>query len=447
MTSFSSPRLNWEASPLRALFGLAWPIVVSMLSVSTMTLMDTLFVSRLGSAAVAGVGLAGVLTFTLWCFPMGALRAVKILVSHSAGAGNREGFRPLLGAALALSALLGAIVCTIGLLVAPALVQVTATVESGTLAGDYLSVRVLCSAVFLALISIQETRQGFGDSRTMMFTTLFGNLLNIALDYWFIFGLGWGVEGAAWASNVALSCEFLALATVHVWRDGLGIFSATRAHFRNLVRFGIPSGIQFGMEVASFGVMTLILASYSELHTAAHQICIQVLHFSFLPAMAIGEAGSVLVGQALGARRSELVGTITRLTLWLALAYASICGLVLFFGAEWIVGRFTSEQALAHLAVNLFLVLAVFQLFDAANIVARSLLRGTGDVHFVAIAGIASAWLCTPPLTYFLGKQLGWGVYGAWVGICSEILIVNVVLWTRLNAGSWRRVAAVPVLD
>jgi multidrug resistance protein, MATE family len=431
------PELEWERAPLGALVRLSWPIVVSMLSVSTMTLVDTLFVSRLGPAAVAGVGLAGVLTFCLWCFPMGLIRAVKILVSQSVGAGNRGAFRPYLVAALALAAGFGVLATIAGQILAPLLPTLTATPESGAFAGQYLSLRVLGSVPILLLIAVQEARQGFGDSRTMMFTTLFGNALNIGLDYLFIFVFDWGVRGAGAASSLALLFELIAVVAVHAWRDGFFTRETRRHHFRELWNLGLPSGIQFGLEVSSFGLMVLILSAFSELHTAAHQIAIQVLHFAFLPAFAFGEAGSVLAGQAVGAMRPSLIGRVAKLTLWLALSYATICGLVLFFGAQFIVGAFTKQADLFELTAQLFTIIAVFQFVDAANLVGRAVLRGTGDVRFVAYVGIISAWICTPPMTYLLGYCLGWGVYGAWVGLSGEVLVVTFLYWRRLGRKYW----------
>jgi MATE family multidrug resistance protein len=438
------PLLSWEEAPLSALVRLAWPIVISMLSVATMTLIDTIFVSRLGSAAVAGVGLAGVLTFSLWCFPMGVVRAVKILVSHAVGRGRRERIQPYATAALVVAISLGVGVTAVGLLVAPLLSRATASAASGALAAEYLSVRILGSVVFLVLIVIQEVRQGFGDSRTMMFTTVFGNSVNVVLDYCFIFVLDGGVAGAAWASNCALVCEMLALGGWHLWRDGLRVKGTRPSHVRELLRLGIPSGVQFGLEVSSFGLMVLILSSFSELHTAAHQIAVQVLHFAFLPAHAFGEAGSVLAGQAVGAGRNELVHRVSKLTLRLALGYAVVCGSVMFFGAGRIAGAFTHDQHLWRLTVNLFMIMAVFQFVDAANLVARGVLRGTGDVRFVAVVGIIAAWAFTPPLTYLLGVRLGFGVYGAWVGITFEVLLATALLWRRLSGGAWQLIDRAP---
>lgn len=428
-------RVVFETPPsvsTRSLLSLAWPIVVSMLSVSTMTLTNMLFVSRLGPAAITGVGLGGVLLFSLWCFPMGLLRAVKILISRAEGAKTPELFAPYTAAGLQTAMGLGIAVMGIGLGAAPLLSRLTETETSGVLAGTFLGTRVLVSVPFLCVIVIQEVRQGQGDSRTAMFTTVFGNLTNIALAYVFVLRMDWGVAGAAWASNVAMTLEMLALLGIHARKSGISFLPGRKEHRRQLWKLGVPTGIQFGLEVSAFGVLVLILASFSEQHAAAHQIAIQVLHFCFLPAMALGEAGSVLVGQAFGAGRPELTLLVSKKTLRVAMAYALVCGVVLLGGRRWIVGAFTSEAGLTALTLRLFWIVPVFQLFDAANVVARALLRGAGDVKFVAVAGILTAWVCTPPMAYVLGHRLGYGVYGAWVGLSAEVLIATCVLWRRL---------------
>jgi MATE family multidrug resistance protein len=315
---------------------------------------------------------------------------------------------------------------------------VTETLASGELAAEFLSIRLLSTLPLLLLIVIQEVRQGQGDSRTAMFTTLAGNLTNIVLDYFFVIRFGWGVPGAAWAASIAVTLEFCALLAIHLRKNriqlhgGRGSWAGLAKERGEIWTLGIPSGIQFGLEVGSFGLLVLILSSFSEKHTAAHQIAIQVLHFCFLPAVAIGEAGSVLVGQAYGAGKAYLLWAISKLTLGLVMAYALLCGVLLVLGRRFIVGAFSPEPEVKYLALQLFLLMPVFQLIDAANIVGRALLRGAGDVRFVAIAGILSAWVCTPPITYWLGRRMGYGVYGAWVGLSLEVLVVTVILWRRL---------------
>ena len=100
MLAAHSREITWLRNPLAELYRLSWPIAVSMLSYSTMTLMDTVMVGRLGAAALAGVGMGGVMSFALLVFSIGLLRGVKVLVSQAVGAGQRERVPACLAAGL-----------------------------------------------------------------------------------------------------------------------------------------------------------------------------------------------------------------------------------------------------------------------------------------------------------------------------------------------------------
>jgi MATE family multidrug resistance protein len=196
------------------------------------------------------------------------------------------------------------------------------------------------------------------------------------------------------------------------------------------------------LEVAAFAILTALFSAMSEVDVAAHQIAMQVIHFSFLPALAIGEAASVMVGQAVGADEDRLVRPLARQTLWLTGAFTGLCAL-LFAAAAWpIAAAFSDDRALQQTTVHLLYVAAAFQLFDGANVVGRCVLRGTGDVRWPAAVNVAMAWLVTPPLTLLLGYRLGWGVIGGWLGFCAEIIGGAALLWWRLERGAWQRAAA-----
>jgi MATE family multidrug resistance protein len=175
---------------------------------------------------------------------------------------------------------------------------------------------------------------------------------------------------------------------------------------------------------------------------AAHQIALQTIHFSFLPALAVGEAGSVMAGQAVGADRDELVLVVARLSMLLSGMYTAGCTLVLAFGAPVIARLFTADHAVVAAAIPLLHVAAAFQVADAANVVARGILRGTGDVRFPAVVGITAAWALTPPLTWLLGHALGLGAFGGWLGLSAEILAAAGIFWWRLVGRGWRHAAA-----
>lgn len=438
MTTVSN--LEWIKNPFRELVRLAWPICVSMVSYSAMTLSGTLFVGRLGASALAGVGLGGVAAFTSICFAFGVLRAVKVLVSQAIGAGRRERLSAYVGAGAVSALALGAISVGCGPLLSSSLPRLSAAPEAGRLAAEYFEIRNFGAPLALLSLALREARYGLGDARSPMLVSVVANLLNIALDAIFIFGLGLGVAGAAWSTVIAHAVE--ALLMLYVQRnDGLGLSAVRLVDLHAVVRLGWPLGLQFLLEVGSFAVLVAILARIGQVDLAAHQIALQLCHFSFLPAFALGEAASVLSGQAVGADRDALVRRIGRLALGIASVYTGACALAFALGAPLLAAAFTSDTAVIRLATRLIWVAAAFQLFDGANVVARSVLRGTGDVRYPAMISVVIAWITTPPLTALLGIGLGLGALGGWLGICLETIVGASLLWWRLEREHWQKAA------
>lgn len=435
--SSSSPRsIAWKGRPTRELVRLAWPITVSMLSFGAMTLVDTLFVGRLGSAALAGVGLGGVLSFALICFSIGLLRGAKVLVSQAVGAGLRDRLGALLGAALALALGLGALTVVLGVIAASLVPMLAATAAAGRAASAYLSVRTLGAPVVLALVALREHRYGEGDTRTPMIATLVANATNITLDALFIYGWGWGVEGSAWATILAQALELATL--VALTRGALPRPTWSPSAMRSMLRVGVPSGLQFLLEVGSFAALTTIVSLLGEVEVAAHQIALQLTHISFLPALALGEASSVMAGQAVGGNEDGLVMRVAKSATLAAAAYMGAWSFAMIALGEYLVAPFTDDPTLIATTTRLLVVAACFQLADGAVTIARGVLRGTGDIRVPALYGIVTAWVCTPPLAYLLGAVAGLGALGGWIGLCAEIVVLCVLCWGRLLRGSWR---------
>ena len=429
--------LAWLDRPTRELARLAWPIAVSMVSYSVMTLVDTLFVGRLGAPSLAGVGLGGVAAFTLICFGFGLLRAVKVLTSQAVGAGRPYDLSAYLGAGLVAAGALGVAGLLIGQLVAELLPALAASSEAGTHARTYLRIRALGTPFILAYCALREHRYGLGDSRSPMWAAVSANAANIVLDWLFIVQLGLGVGGAAWATLAAHAVEGTVLVLAQR-RSGFGLARTGRRHLRALFAVGMPTGVQFLLEVGSFSILAGLLAALSAVEMAAHQIALAVMHLTFLPALAIAEAGSVLAGQAVGAGRDELVRAVSRRAMAVSGAYAVLCTVGLVGFARGIAESFADDLAVVAATIPLLWVAAVFQIADAGGAVARSVLRGTGDVTWPAIVGITCAWLFLPGGTWLFGYRAGLGALGGWIALCCEIVVGSAIFWWRLERGGWR---------
>jgi MATE family multidrug resistance protein len=434
--------LAWKNKPLRELIRLAWPIAVSTLSYSVMTMVDTLLVGHLGRAELAGVGLGGISAFVLLCFSFGLLQGAKVLVSQAIGAGRRERARAYQGAAVASALAIGIVTIFAGQLVALALAHLAASEAAGAAARTYLSIRIVGAPLVLLYVALREVHYAEGDAQGPMRATVVAQVVNIGLAVLFIFVLKQGVRGAACATVIAHGFEAGVLSLAHRSR-GFGLSAMRREHLAALFRVGLPTGLQFVLEVGAFAMLSLMISLFSEVDMAAHQIAIQIIHFSFLPAFAVAEAGSVLVGQAVGAGVYSLVLRVARLALAITGVYTGAWSLLFAFGSGPLASGFTPDQAVVSTTARLLLIAAVFQFFDGANMVARCALRGAGDVRYAAVVGVLTSWLCTPTLAWLLGHHYAMGAFGGWLGLCLEIIVGAGILWWRLEHRGWLAAAEI----
>jgi|JI10StandDraft_1071094.scaffolds.fasta_scaffold03261_12 MATE family multidrug resistance protein len=434
--------LSWSTRPGRELAHRAWPIAVSTLSYSAMSLVGAAFVARVGAAEVAGVGLAATAHFAFLCFAIGALRGAKTLTAQALGAGRVADADRYLGVAVLMALGWGVVSIVLAEVAAPLLAAAAADVAQGGHASTYLRIRALAAPLVLVTVAMRETRWAEGDARLPMRATVAGNLINLGLDAVLILGLGWGVAGAALASvaGSAVECAVLAVPL----RARLARAAWRPAYARALLAQGTPTGVQFLLEVGAFLALSVVVARMGELDGAAHQLVLQLTHVSFLPAHALAEAASVLVGRAIGAGRPDLVRPVAVRAMQLGGLYTAACTVGFALGATPMAQAMgAGDGPLLVVTRQLIWLAAAFLIADAANVIARGVLRGVGDAVHPAIVGVVTAWVVTPPLAAGLGLGLGWGVLGGWLGLTIEIVVGAALLWRRLLGEGWRSVAEV----
>jgi len=432
---------SWHNRATRELLRLAWPVAVSMLSYSCMTLVDTMFVSSLGASALAGVGVATIITYPLIGFPTGLMHGVKVLVSQAAGAGRRDQAGAYLGAGLALALVCGALMLVLVRELAPLLARLSASQAAAEHAQQYLCIRMLGAPVLFAFFALRETSYGKGNARAPMIASISANIVNVIGDYLFVVVWDLGVAGVAWSSVAAVCVEAALLFGVE--RRLVQAVRSTRVvHVVAVIRVGLPTAGQYVLEVSAFSVLTAMIAAMAEAQMAAHQLVLHVLHVAFLPASAIAEAGAVLVGQAVGGKREDLVPHVARRALWMAGSYAVLCMIVSRLGAPWLIRRVIDDPVVSATATDIIGAASLFLIGDAINLVARGVLRGVGDVRHTALVGIVFAWLVTPPLTWLLGFHAGMQARGGWIALCIEVTAGAAILWWRIGRGSWRTAAS-----
>ena len=426
---------------LRKLLRLALPIALTQAGFALMGLIDTAVVGRLGAAPLGAIGLANGLFIAVGVLGIGAMMGLDPLFAQSLGAGDTARARALIWQSVWLSVAvtlaLALPIAALPLLLEPAGIEPVVARDARL----FLWLRLPGLWPMLAFAGLRAYLQAAGRVRAMVIATLVANLANLVLDIVFVFGkFGFPALGAPGAGLATSICAFLQLGIVAAVAHGGPPARPRLADLRKALTVGIPVGLQMGAEVGAFALVGLLAGRLGARALAAHQIALSLASFTFCAALGIGQAGSVRVGLAVGARdtpRARRAGLA---------AFAGGAGIMSFSALGfWLIptqlARLLSDQQdVIAASVPLLAVCAVFQLSDGVQGVGAGVLRGAGDTRFPFFANLAGHYAVGLPVAIALGLWLGRGVIGLWWGLCAGLTAVAIALLSRFLRLSSREI-------
>ncbi len=445
---------------LRLLTRLAVPLAIAQGGQALMGVVDTAVVGRAGALPLAGTGLGNVLFMALGVLGMGVMHGLDPLVSQALGAGDAARARRVLWQGVWLAALLSAALALPFLLAPAALVPLG--VEEGVAreAGRYLRWRLPGLPFFLAFFAARAYLQGLGSARPMVVATLLANVLNVPADVLFVFGgaalPGWawpltatpamGAAGAAMATSLVSAIQLAILARVisAVRLPGARVpRRPDRRELRAALRVGLPVGLHMGAEVGIFALVGFLAARLGALPLAAHQLAISVASLTFTVAVGFGNAGSVRVGWAVGARDREGARRAGLAAFGAGAAFMAASALVFFLFPGAIARAMSDDPAVVAAAAPLLRVAAWFQLSDGIQGVGAGVLRGAGETRFTFLANLAGHWALGFPAALLLAFAAGGGVTGLWWGFVLGLSAVAAALFARFLRVSSREIVPI----
>ena len=317
----------------------------------------------------------------------------------------------------------------------------------------FLALRLLSAGAAVGLEALAGYYGGLGNTRLPMKANVSAMLLNVAGNYLLIDGrLGapaLGVAGAALASTLSTCLAFLGLFLVFVRdcrRHGTG--RLRRPELLRLVRFGLPSGLNWFLEFAAFAFfVNVVVAGLGTTSLAALMAVVQLNSAAFMPAFGLASAGAILAGQAIGAARRDDVPGLVVLTFAVAAAWQSLVALVYLAAPDLVLAPFARDPASAAelLAVGrrMLLVSTAWQLADAAATVLAEALRAAGDTSFPMWMRVAIAWLLFAPGSWVSVRVLGAGDAVAVGWLVGYLFVLALALFLRFRSGAWRRISLV----
>ncbi len=420
---------------------IAWPVAISMLSYVAMNVTDTLFVGQLGTEDLAAVGLAASQVFLAIMGFTGLLEGVRVGVAHATGAGRHADGRRLAWAGLAIADVAGALVATWAPFGEHIFAWLGASPAVAGKAASYFAWRIFAAPLLFVTVTLSCWFGGRGETQIPMRATLAGNATNILLDSILVFGLGpipqLGIVGAGIASacGQAVACIVMVAAARPLWRKGLQ--RPRRSDLAAIVRVGAPIGVNHVLDVGAYVGLAALLAGAGDVQLAAHVVAARILSVSFMPGYAIGEAGGVLVGQALGGGSKAGARQALRSAMGLSVGAMAACGLLFaVLPALWL-APFRLAPDVFAVARDVLLLGAVMQLFDAVATSAMCALNGAGDTRFTLAWNVGSAWLVQVPIAMALCLWLDLGAVGVWLAMGAHLGLQALVFGLRVRGDRW----------
>jgi putative MATE family efflux protein len=439
-----------EGSMTRAIVLLAVPMVLEMCMESLFGVVDVFWVSRLGADAVATVGLTETALTVIFVIALGLSMGATALVARRMGEKD-EGAAGLVAVqAIIIGVVVSGATAIFGYFFAPNLLHIMGGSASVVKLGSGYTRMILSGSVTIFLLFlINAVFRGAGDAAIAMRVLWIANIVNICLNPCLIFGLGpfprLGVTGSAVGTTIGRGVGVLL--QLYVLTSGRGRLAVHASQLRadflimwRLIRLSLNAMFQYMVQMASWIGMVRIIASFGSDATAAYTVAFKVIIFAILPSWGMSNAAATLVGQNLGAGKPGRAETSVWRTGLYNMLFLGVIGVVFIVFAPQIIGLFTTDPAVAPLAVSALRLFSCGNISYSYGMVITAAFNGAGDTATPTILNLICFWLCQIPLAWALAFHTGLGPNGVYVAVVfsdSLLAVLGIVLFRR---GKWKQV-------
>jgi putative MATE family efflux protein len=432
----------------RAILLLAVPMMLELVMESAFAIVDIYFVGRLGSSAVATVGLTETYLFLLYSIGMGLAMAVTAVIARRVGE-KRAGDAGVAAVQAVLLALVASLPFAIaGIFFAPELLRLMGADEWSIEHGyRYTQWMLGGNAVVMLLFVINAIFRGAGDAAVAMRVLWIANGLNIVLDPILIFGWGpvpaLGIEGAAIATNIGRGSGVL----VQLWvlfrgskhlRVTLAQLRVDAAAALTIARTSLGGVGQMIIGMTSWIFLMRILAGIGSEAVAGATIALRIMMFTMMPAWGVSNAAATLVGQNLGAARPDRAESAVWQIGGYNMIYMLAVSVVYFTMSETLVGIFSDDAAVIAIGGEWLRILSYSYFVYGWWMVAVQAFNGAGDTVTPTKINFVFFWLLQIPLCYYLAIPLGWEHSGVFWGVFISETSVGVFTVWLFTRGSWK---------
>jgi putative MATE family efflux protein len=399
---------------------------------------DSAIVGHLGTAQLAGLGVASALLTTAVSVFVFLAYATTGAVARRVGAGDlpaaiRQGMD---GIWLAL--LLGAAVIAVVLPTTPVLVELFGASDTAApYAITYLRISALGIPAMLVVLAATGVLRGLQDTRTPLYVAVAGFIANAALNVGLVYGAGLGIAGSAWGTVIAqcgMAAAYLAVVIRGARRHGASL-RPDAAGIRASAQAGVPLLVRTLSLRAVLMIATAVAARLGDADIAAHHIILSLWSLLAFALDAIAIAGQAIIGRYLGADDAKGAREACRRMVEWGIAVGVVLGLLIVASRPLFLPLFTSDTVVKETALPALLLVALSQPICGVVFVLDGVLMGAGDGPYLAWAMVLTLAVFTP--VALLVPVLGGGLTAVWAAMMLMMAVRMVTLWLRARSGRW----------
>lgn len=439
-----------EGSIFKSLLTLSIPIIFASILQTAYQLTDTFWVGRLGTAAVAAVSISFPIIFLIISLGGGLAIAGTILVAQYKGKEDKKAVNHITSQTIVMVVNISIVLATIGYVLSPHLIKLMGAEPNVYISAvSYIRISFIGMIFMFTYMVFQSLMRGVGDVKTPVYIVLGTVLLNLILDPVFIFGYGfipgYGVAGAAMATiGTQGIAAIIGIAILIRGRHEIQLhLSDLKPDFpliKKMFIIGFPASIEQSTRALGMTVMTFLVASFGTLTLAAYGIGIRILSFVIIPTLGLSMATSTLVGQNIGAGKTDRAEKIVKLSSLIGFVSLTVVGAITFVFAKQIVTVFIPGETATIDASSYFIRIMAFTFgFIGIQMSINGAFRGSGSTMISMLLSIISLWVLRFPLAFILSSYTSLQEVGIWIAFPAANIIATVITVVWFRKGTWKQ--------
>ena len=430
---------------------LSIPVILGLVGHTLVGMIDNIMVGNLDPINLAAVSLGNSYIFIAMSIGIGFSAAITPIVAEAHSEGNQNKLKKSFINGFMLCLILGTVLYALVLVLKNTLVYLDQPVEVVKLALPYIDIVAISLIPLLLFQALKQYTDGLSRTIYPMYATVVANIINVIINYILIFGmLGFpklGIIGAAIGTLISRIIMFVFLfymlmdkKIIYNYMSDLKSFMYDKFMIEEILSLGFPTSLQMFFEVGLFTTAIWLSGLLGEIPQSANQIVLNISSMTFMVASGLSVSAAIRAGNQKGLKNYQELKRISLSILLLGIYFASFFALGIYILRDYLPyiyidinnqENLIENIELVKIASKLFIIVAIFQLFDSVQVIILGTLRGMQDVKIPTVIVFIAYWIVGFPISFILGDESSMAETGIWIGLLCGLLFSSVFLYWR----------------